>query len=322
MLLLKVGPVDTRALRYFQAVAECGSYSRGSELLRISQPAISRAIRKLEDDLGSQLFRRHGHGVTLTNAGRILLERSQSILRQLEQTRAEVRSSEAGPAGHISFAVPPGAGQFLAPPLARRFSSEFPRVVLKIIGGYSGTIHEWLVRGQVDLACIHEPLPQRGFDVVPLVEEEVLLVGRPGSAPRDWGHVTPAALADIPLVLPSRPNATRRLLDLWGASSGVPLNVAMEVDDHSITRALVREGIGFTLLTRGAVEAELRRGDIQVWPLAPRATWTLALVSTTNAPRSPILTAFIETLREVARDLTTSGAWPARALDQPVKSPA
>jgi LysR family transcriptional regulator, nitrogen assimilation regulatory protein len=307
--------VDTRALRYFQAVAECGSYSRGSELLRISQPAISRTIRKLEDDLGSPLFRRHGHGVTLTDAGRILLERSQSILRQLEQARAEVRSSEAGPAGAISVALPPGAGQFLAPPLARRFGAAFPRVVLKIVGGYSGTIHEWLVRGQVDVACLHEPLPQRGFDVVPLVEEEVLLVGRPGSAPPDRGPVTPAELADMPLVLPSRPNASRRLLDLWGARSGVPLNVAMEVDDHAITRALVREGIGFTLLTRGAIEAELRRGDIQAWPLAPGATWTLAMIANASTPRPPVLTAFMDTVRAVARDLTTSGTWPGRALD-------
>ncbi len=296
-------------------MAECGSYSRGSELLRISQPAISRTIRKLEDDLGSVLFRRHGHGVTLTDAGRILLERSQAILRQLEQARAEVRSSEAGPAGQISFAVPSGAGQFLAPPLAKRLGAAFPRVGLKIVGGYSGTIHEWLVRGQVDLACIHEPLPQRGFDVVPLVEEEVLLVGRPGSARRDRAPVTPAELAHIPLVLPSRPNASRRLLDLWGASSGVMLNVAMEVDDHSITRALVREGIGFTLLTRGAVDAELRRGDVDAWPLAPGATWTLAMISNASLPRTPVLTAFMEILREVARDLTTSGAWPGRSLN-------
>ena len=98
--------MDTRALRYFQAVAECGSYSRGSELLRMSQPAISRTIRKLEDDLGSPLFRRHGHGVTLTEAGRVLLERSQTILRQLDHARAEVRSSEAGVAGQISLAMP------------------------------------------------------------------------------------------------------------------------------------------------------------------------------------------------------------------------
>ena len=67
--------MDTRGLRYFQAVAEFGSYSRGAEFLRISQPAVSRQIRGLELELGRPLFVRHSHGVTLTDAGRTLLER-------------------------------------------------------------------------------------------------------------------------------------------------------------------------------------------------------------------------------------------------------
>src|ERR1051326_7770155 len=75
-------PLETRALRYFQTVAEFGSYSRGSEFLRISQPAVSRQIRKLEEEFGHALFKRHGHGVSLTDAGRILLERSQVALQQ------------------------------------------------------------------------------------------------------------------------------------------------------------------------------------------------------------------------------------------------
>ena len=69
--------METRALRYFQTVAECGSYSRGAELLRISQPAVSRQIGKLEEELGARLFNRHAHGVNLTEAGQILLARCQ-----------------------------------------------------------------------------------------------------------------------------------------------------------------------------------------------------------------------------------------------------
>src|SRR5690242_13033625 len=118
--------METRALRYFQAVAELGSYSRASELLRISQPAVSRQIAKLEHELDTALFRRHGHGVTLTDAGRILLERSQIALRQLDQTKSEIRSGKAGPGGVISFALPPAAGYFIAPELVRRFSADYP----------------------------------------------------------------------------------------------------------------------------------------------------------------------------------------------------
>jgi LysR family nitrogen assimilation transcriptional regulator len=307
--------MEARALRYFQAVAECGSYSRGSDLLRVSQPAVSRMIRKLEDELGSALFRRHGHGVTLTEAGRVLLERSQSILRQIQQAKAEIRSGAAGPSGVIAVAVPPAAGQFLAPALVERFAATHPNVSLKIVAGYSGYIHEWLARGQVDLACVHDPLPQRGFEVTPLVEEEVLLVGKAGAALRGRDHATTEDLADLPLVLPSRPNASRRLLDGWAARKGLPLNVRMEVDDHSITRALVRQGLGFTLLTRGAVEADVRRGELEAWPFKPGAAWTLAMISHAGLPRPEFLTAFMGTVRAVARELATSGGWPGRSLD-------
>src|ERR1700712_5312583 len=101
--------MDLRALRYFQAVAEFGGYSRAAEFLRISQPAVSRQIRTLEADLGRALFVRHSHGVSLTDAGRTLLERSQAILRQLEQAREEVRGGAGGPSGMVTLAVPPAA---------------------------------------------------------------------------------------------------------------------------------------------------------------------------------------------------------------------
>lgn len=308
--------MEMRALRYFQTVAEFGSYSRASEFLRISQPAVSRQISKLEEELGTALFRRHGHGVTLTEAGRILLERSQLALHQLEQTKSEIRGGKGGPSGVISFAVPPAAGYFLAPALVERFNVTFPNVFLRIVGGFSGYIQEWLTRGQVDLACVHDPLPQRGFEITPLVREEVYLVGRPGRVlfGRDYARI--ADLPDLPLILPSRPNASRRLLDRWIAERGIALNIKIEVDDHSVIRGLLRGGIGFSLLTRGAFDADLRHGEVQALPFRPHAHWRLALVTPANLPRSDVVEAFVRTVRAVARELSQSGAWPSKSIDR------
>jgi LysR family nitrogen assimilation transcriptional regulator len=308
--------LETRALRYFQTVAEFGSYSRGSEFLRISQPAVSRQIRKLEEELGHALFRRHGHGVSLTDAGRILLERSQVALRQLEQTKAEIQGgSSTSLSGVISFAVPPAAGYFLAPALVARFGAEFPNVFLKVVGGFSGYIHEWLVRGQVDLACVHDPLPQRGFEVVPLIREQVYLVGKTGGAVFRRGSIGVGDLADLPLVLPSRPNASRRMLDSWVAQKGISLTIKLEVDDHSVIRGLVRKGIGVALLTQGAFDDDLRHGEVEAVPFRPRAHWSLALMAPAQKPRPEVVTGFIRTLRAVTRELVASGAWPGKSLD-------
>ena len=215
--------MDSRSLRYFQAVAEFGSYSRGAEFLRISQPAVSRQIRMLEQELGRPLFVRHSHGVNLTDAGRTLLERSQSILRQFDRAREDVRNGVTGPSGTVTIAVPPAAGNFLVPALAQRFAAAYPNVFLKVVAGFSGYITEWLVRGTVDLACLHDPVPQPGFTIVPLVKEEVFLVGRARRASRAaavCAHAGPCRPAADPL--PGRPNASRRLLDVWLSRYGRP----------------------------------------------------------------------------------------------------
>jgi LysR family nitrogen assimilation transcriptional regulator len=305
--------MDTRALRYFQAVAEYGSYSRGAEWLRISQPAVSRRIKQLEEEVGRPLFRRHGHGVTLTEAGRVLLEGTQAAFRTLDQARAEIRGAATGPRGAVSLAVPPAAGRWLVPPLAEAMAKALPGVQLRVLGGFSGTIDDWLVRGRVDIALIHDPLPRKGFRITRLAEEEVCLVGLPGSPGVARGHARPADVVRLPLVLPGRPNASRRLLDAWLAELGGAPPARLEVDDHSVIRALLRAGAGYALLTRGGFAPEEARGELAGVPFRPRVQWTLALV-TAAEPAEPEVIAPVEALlRKVVKDAVRAG-WPARAL--------
>lgn len=304
--------MDSKALRYFQAVAEMGSYSRGAEFLRISQPAVSRQIRTLEEELGRSLFVRHSHGVSLTEAGRTLLERSQAILRQFEQARDDIRRGEAGASGTVTLALPPAAGNLLAPELTRRFTAAHPNVFLRIAAGFSVYIHEWMVRGRVDLACLHDPMPQPGFSVTKLVREEVFLVGRRGSLDLPRGYARAQDLAAVPLILPARPNASRRLLDLWLSRQGSRLDVRMEADDHLIIRGLLKQGLGFSLLTQGAFRDEL--DELQAWPLRPRAFWTLALMELPDERRSEAVTALAAMMRPVVRDLLRAGDWPGASL--------
>jgi LysR family nitrogen assimilation transcriptional regulator len=306
--------MDTRALRYFQAVAEFGSYSRGAEFLRISQPAVSRQIHALEQELGRPLFVRHSHGVNLTDAGRTLLERGQAILRQFDQAREDIRRGQAGTSGTVTLAVPPAAGNLLVPELTRRFAAAYPNVFLKIAAGFSVYVHEWMVRGRVDLACLHDPVPQPGFVVTPLAREEVFLVGRRGSLDLPRGHVRTQDLADVPLILPARPNASRRLLDGWLSRRGIRLNVRMEADDHLIIRALLKEGVGYSLLTQGAFRSELPLGELQAWPLRPRAFWGLALMEMPRERRNEGVAALAALIRPTLRDLVRANKWPGAVL--------
>ncbi len=305
--------MDSRSLRYFQAVAEFGSYSRGAEFLRISQPAVSRQIRAMEEELGRPLFLRHSHGVSLTDAGRILLERSQTILRQFERAREDIRNGMTGPSGTVTIAVPPAAGNYLIPALTKRVAEAYPNVFLKVVAGFSGYIHEWLIRGVVDLACLHDPVPQPGFTIVPLLKEEVFVVGRPGAF--TGKHVRTQDLADLPLILPGRPNASRRLLDGWLSRGGIRLNVKLEADDHLVIRALMKEGIGFSLLTQGAFHADQRYGELQAWPFRPRAYWNLAVMTAADERRTAMGSAMVEIVRETVREAVRGKAWPGVLLE-------
>ena len=306
--------METRALRYFQAVAECGSYSRGADLLRISQPAVSRQIRALEQELGRPLFLRHSHGVSLTDAGRTLLERSQDILRQFDQAREDISRGQAGPSGTVTLAVPPAAGNFLLPELTRRCAAAYPNIFLKIAAGFSVYIQEWLVRGRVDLACLHDPLPQPGFKLTRLAREEVFLVGRRTAVVPRREHIRMQDLAGVPLILPGRPNASRRLLDGWLSRRGVKVDVRMEVDDHLIIRALIKAGLGCSLLTHGAFLGDLRLGELQAWPLRPRVFWGLSLMEPPAERRGAAVATLADLVRTTVRDLVRSGAWPGALL--------
>ena len=142
-----------------------------------------------------------------------------------------------------------------------------------------------------------------------------VFLGKAGAAVFRRGSVGIGDLAELPLVLPSRPNASRRLLDGWVAQKGVSLTIKLEVDDHTVIRGLVRQGVGVTLLTQGAFDADLRHGEVEAVPFRPRAYWPLALVAPAHGPRPEVVTAFIRMLRTVTRELVSSGAWPGKSLD-------
>lgn len=299
--------MDLRTLRYFQVVAECGSYSRGSEMLRISQPAVSRAVRLLELELGQSLFNRHGHGVSLTEAGERLLGHTRTILHHVADARSDIETGK-GHGGTLRIALPPAVGAYLAPLLVTRMAERYPGVSLEFAGGYSAYIHEWLVREQVDIACLHDPQPQKGFQLRPLMREEVFLVGRSDVLP-DLEAGTINALAELPLMLPSGPNASRRVLTAWSAAENIWMKPILTVDDHMILRALLRAGSGVSLLTRSAFIEDQRAGLLRSIPLSPNVYWTLCLVTPRRINTPDLAQPCTLVLIDLINELIGAGLW-------------
>lgn len=301
-------PLDFRSLRYFASVAEQKSFSGASARLHIAQPALSRQIRRLEEELGVELFTRHARGVDLTEAGEILLNRVYTIFRQVEQTRDDVTTHAQFPYGTVTVGLPPTAGEFISPLLAERVRDRYPSIELRLVEGFSGELYQKLMNHEISLAVMHNPIPHQELKTSELLVEHLCLVGPAGSLTKKRYRLAQAAA--LPLVLPNRPNHLRILIDDYAERCATPLNVAFHSDGVGITKALVRRGLGYTILTFGAVFSEVEQGKLDAVPISnPAITWPMGVAMRRDQSRKRTFIVIEELIRDVVADLLKQGIW-------------
>ena len=244
--------MDLKQLEYFVRVAELGSFTRASIVLDVAQPALSRQVRMLELEFEQTLLLRNGRGVTTTDAGKLLLEYGRGILYQAERLREELGRARGALVGHVALGMPPSLLKILAVPILREFKSRLPAAKLSIREGLTTSMHEALLSGRLDLALLYNASSSPDVDLQPLVQEEMFLVTRQG----DDNTPDAVAMCDLPrypLIVPSRPNAIRMLIEGELANLGLRPSIALEVDGVSTILDLVTEGFGYAILSRNAV---------------------------------------------------------------------
>ena len=266
--------MDLRALRYFLSVAQLGGITRAAQALNVAQPALSRQIRKLEEELGVTLLLRRPRGVELTPAGAKLLERAEAVFQSLRDTAEELRSGPLAGTGRISLGVPPAMGVMLVPELMRRFRATLPQAALHVREGVGHWLVEWVLEQRVDLAVVHNPPRLPELEVEPLIVERMVLVLPPTGTETDWpvppdGEISLVQALQLPLILPTPPHTNRLLLDNALARGTQPVRPAMEVDSVSITKAMVGAGLGATILAHAAVHGDVLAGRLRAAPIGP-----------------------------------------------------
>lgn len=161
-------------LRYFLKVAERGNFTRASEELGLSQPALSRAILRLEEELGQPVFERKTRSVALTEAGILLQSRATQILAILEDTKAEI--TDDGQSGRVRLGAIPTIAPYFLPGLLRKFASDFPKSSIVVQENTTDALMKSCTQGELDLAILALPIPARYLEIEELFEEELLLV--------------------------------------------------------------------------------------------------------------------------------------------------
>ncbi|GAB7535773.1 LysR family transcriptional regulator [Burkholderia sp. 3C] len=303
-------------MRSFVHIARVGSFSRAAAELYIAQPALSRQIGKLEEELGTALFVRYGRGVRLTSAGARLLERAEMIISYVAQASEHVRASTDRLTGRIALGMPPAVGVRVSAPIIATFRQRWPDVGLHVREGLSSSLQEWLLDRRVDLALVYNQPPLEAFDVVTLCSEPMVVVGPPHDLAPDVGDDTTLRirdLAELPLIVPGFPHANRRVLEQAAVQHGIHLRIEMEVDSVALTKALVKSGLGYSLLTYTAVADEVERGELRALPIErPSIRSTIAIATLREQRASKLVQTMAEVVTGKMRDLVMDGPWRDR----------
>lgn len=171
--------MNLRDIYYFQTVAETRHMGQAAELLFITQPALSKAIQRLEESIGGSLFTRTTRRIELTELGILLRERSFELRHLMEETTREVEGYASGYSGNIRLGCAPTMAKFYLPGFISRLLRESPDVTIQLETGISGPIIDALKDRRLDFALTHVTKPIAGFEVTPLIRDEMVVVARP-----------------------------------------------------------------------------------------------------------------------------------------------
>ena len=300
-------------LKTFLTVAELGTFSRAAIRLSSTQPMLSRKIKLLELELGTELFHRTGRGVVLSEGGKLLEQYARGILDTAESAKTAIQALGASPVGQVTIGMPSSIATVLAIELVQEFRRAFPNVSLKVMEGYSGHVLEWLTTARLDVAVLYDTPNLKGktLRTDPILSDELFLIGSPKDPSRIGnGPVQSARLAEIPLVLPSRPHGIRILVDEAMDHNGLRANVQMEIDAMHSMIALAESGLGYTVLSYSSVRDLVIAKRVRIWRIVePVITRSLVITTTNQRPSTKPGRDLTRIFQELINSHVRDGRW-------------
>jgi LysR family transcriptional activator of glutamate synthase operon len=292
-------PVELRQLRYAEAVARHRHFTRAAEELHVAQSALSHQIRRLEEELGAELFERTSRTVSVTEAGESVAERARVVLAEVDGLHDEVDELRGLVRGRVSVGATLPAGEIDVPRLLVGFSEAFPGIEVDLYEGTAGDMRGYLEEDRVDAAfSLLAEDPPSEFEVETLSEEEIVAAFPSGAGP-DSDRIGAAELGRHSLITPRSGSAIRRALDDFSARAGQPLRISLESGDPFLLRCLVSAGFGAAVLPASLTQREGPPVDVR--GLRPAVRLPATLIWRKRRHRTPAARAFIDFARSAAK---------------------
>ena len=303
--------INSRRLSHVVALAEEGSFARAAGRVHLSQPALSRSIQALEDELGMKLFDRAARGVALTAAGRLLVERARRVLFETRCMFRDVELLKAHELGEVKIGLGPYAAVVLLPDLLVEFSLRFPKIKVLIQLSEGDELIQKLREERVDFVVTDRRVPPVAPDLAlhRLPRHEGGWFARPDHPLLARGLVPLSALREFPLVSVSLPgfmkDALHRLLK-YRAHEEIPLQV--ECNDVAVLKEVVARTDAVLFATASAVRHDLEGQRLARIPLThpPKLSLEFALVSLAERTHSPAASAALALAEEVMDKANTA----------------
>lgn len=307
--------MDIVQLKTIIHVAELGSLSKAADRLHIAQPALSRQVRQLEEELGVYLFERHGRGMVITEAGQEVLEHAARIMDELESIRSSVSGKQSSFKGIVSIGTTQTVAEIITAPLVHKIRLAHPNLAIHLSSAFSGYLLDWLQRGELDLAITYDPPPLYSLRTTPVMMENLILVGTKESGLHSDTPIDFSNLTQYPLVLPSNRHGLRAIVDSCARKIDIKLKSSIEADSLSVLVNLVRNGFGYTILPLAPIYTQVQNNTLSIAPLVnPTPTRTLVLAFPSDRKVSPAAKFVGDTFREIATDLVTQKIWTGHML--------
>ena len=300
--------MDPTNLAAFVAIAEAGGFSAAARRLHLTQPAVSKRVALLEEQLRLRLFDRLGRQVVLTEAGEALLPRARHILAELDDARRALDNLGGEISGSLQLATSHHVGLHRLPSLLRRFAARHPQVALDIRFMDSEQAHEKVLRGEAELAVITlAPESRPPLLATPIWDDPLALVVAPDHPLAALTNPSLEQIAAHPAVLPDAATFTHQIIAARFAEHGLQPQLRMSTNYLETIRMLVSVGLAWSVLPRSMLDEQVQVLSVPDLDLRRQ----LGHVSRSGRTLSRAARAFISLLQEHA------DPFPAHGINEP-----
>jgi len=286
--------MDFKDLKAFIEVATHSSFTKAAEHSYLSQPSLSKAVKKLEEDLNVLLFNRSTRGLVLTDAGKIVYKQGQQAISVLDELPNLLEGLSHGTSGEIKIGMPPLIGTLFFPQIARRLQDKYPSIRIELHEIGAKLVEELVEEGQIDAGIVVLPADTSIFNVHPFISDKFVLFVHLDHPIAKRESVTLSELKDENFILFSKSFALHHYIIGACKEAGFNPTISYESSQWDLIIELVSSKLGITLLPH-SISGKLNNDNIKMLPLkAPSLLWKLGIVTKKDSYHSFALKKFME----------------------------